>query len=187
MAVGLTVIVFPENVTCEVSDDTMKVTPPVARLTSRRTPVPACTASLKVRTMLALSAMLVELSAGELVVSSGAVVSGPLSLSRMVKTDFARNVVSASVVLRWTTRPKVSLGSARASLVMLTVTVLESSPAAKLIAWSASAVKSPLLAKPSPVVVEAKIVSAGVPPERVIVNVTVPTPSLMLVVAGVIA
>ena len=70
------------------------------------------------------------------------------------------------------------------SLVIATVTVFVSSPAAKAIAWSARAVKSLLLAKPSPVVVEVKMVSAGVPPERVTVKVTVPTPSLTLVVAG---
>ena len=46
------------------------------------------------------------------------------------------------------------------------------------------AVKSLLLAKPSAVVVEAKIVSAGVSPERVTVNVTVPAPSSTLVVTG---
>ena len=67
---------------------------------------------------------------------------------------------------------------------MTTVTVLLSSPAAKLIAWSVSAEKSALLPKPSPVVVEAKMVSAGVPPDRVIVKVIVPTPSLTLVVDG---
>ena len=54
-------------------------------------------------------------------------------------------------------------------------------------AWSAMAVKSPLLAEPSPVVVEAKIVSAGVPPERVTVKVTVPAPSSMFTVPGDIA
>ena len=107
-------------------------------------------------------------------------------MSVMVKVDFARNVVSASVVLRWMTRPKVSLAASKmASLVMLTVTVFVSSPAAKLMAWSAMAVKSPEFAEPSPVVVEAKIVSAGVPPERVIVKVIVPAASSTVVVAGV--
>jgi hypothetical protein len=67
------------------------------------------------------------------------------------------------------------------------VTVLDSSPAAKAMAWSAIAVKSPLLAEPSPVVVEAKMVSAGVPPERVTVKVTVPAPSSTFTVPGVIA
>ena len=105
----------------------------------------------------------------------------------MVKVDLERNVVSASVEFLCTTSPKVSLASKTVSLVMATVTVLVSSPAAKVIAWSAKAVKSPLLAEPSPVVVEAKMVSAGVPPERVTVKVTVPTPSSTLVVAGVIA
>jgi hypothetical protein len=106
----------------------------------------------------------------------------------IVKVDFARKVVSASVVLRWTTRPKVSLAASnRVSFVMATVTVFVSSPAAKTIAWSAMAVKSPLLAEPSPVVVEAKIVSAGVPPERVTVKVIVPAASSTVVVAGVSA
>ena len=58
------------------------------------------TASLKVKTILALRAMLVVLSAGVVVESKGAVVSGAPSLSRMVKVDLERNVVSASVVLR---------------------------------------------------------------------------------------
>ena len=105
-------------------------------------------------------------------------------MSVMVKVDFARKVVSGSLVLRWTTRPKVSLASISASLVMLTVTVLDNSPAAKAMAWSAIAVKSPEFAEPSPVVVEAKIVSAGVPPERVTVKVTVPAPSSTLMLPG---
>ena len=106
-------------------------------------------------------------------------------MSVMVKVDFARNVVSASVVLRWMTRPKVSLAASNTvSLVTVIVTVLVVSPAAKTTAWSAMAVKSPLLAEPSPVVVEAKMVSAGVVPERVIVKVIVPTPSSTVVVTG---